>query len=77
MQHHTASVGAWAEFRVRLPMIATRDDSLDEAQVQTAHHIAVVTGDQMKWTISQTDAVIVVDGGRIATTVQSRDDVFV
>ena len=77
VHHHTASVGVWAEFRVRLRMIATRDDPLDEAKVQTTDHVSVVTSDHVKRTISQADAIIVVDVGQIATTAQCRDDVSV
>jgi chemotaxis signal transduction protein len=63
---------------MRLRVITTGDDPLDEAQVQSTHHLSVVTSDHMKRTISQTDAIIVVlDLGKITTTAQRRDDVSV
>ena len=72
---HTAAVRVWVEFRVRLRMIATRDNPLDETQVQTAHHVSVVTSDHMKRTILQADTTTVVDVGQVATIAQRRDDV--
>ena len=62
---------------MRLRVITTGDDPLDEAQVQATHHLSVVTSDHMKRTISQTDAIIVVNLGQITTTAQRRDDVSV
>ncbi len=41
------------EFRLRVRLIASLDDPLDKAQVQTAHHVSVVTSDHVKGTISQ------------------------
>jgi len=74
---HTASVRVWGEFCVRLRMIATRDNPLYKTQVQTAHDVPVIASDHVKRAISQTDAIIVVDVGTVATTAQRRDDVSV
>lgn len=36
------------EFRVRARVTTTGDYSLDEAQVQPAHHVSVILSDQVK-----------------------------
>ena len=48
VHHHAAPVRVGVQFGVRERVTTTRDDPLDEAQIQPAHHVSVVCSDQMK-----------------------------
>ena len=59
VHHHAAAVRVRVEFGVCVRVTATRDNPLDEAQIQPTHHISVILGDQVKRTIPQRDAAVI------------------
>ena len=75
VHHHAAAVRVRIEFGVRVRVTATRDNPLDEAQIQPTHHVSVVLGDQVKRTIPQADAAIVAGVGQVAAVAQRPNDV--
>ena len=59
VHHHAAAVRVRVEFGVCVRVTATRDNPLDEAQIQPTHHISMILGDQVKRTIPQRDAAVI------------------
>jgi hypothetical protein len=52
VHHHAAPVRVWLELGVCVGVTAAVDDSFDEAQIQPAHDISVILGDDVERTVS-------------------------